>query len=89
MATTDLDYQTAMAALETVEELIVRQRARVVAAARRIRPGLTERELAAARALPQIAGDPAFRFEDGQLAGLRAARIALQARLVEGVVAEG
>ncbi len=89
MATTDLEAETVMTALETLEELIARQRARVLAVAVRLRPGLTEDDLRDLRAFPEVAQDPAFRFEDGQLAGLRAARIALRSRLLGSTVAQG
>jgi hypothetical protein len=89
MATTDLDLETAMAALETLEELIARQRAKVHAAARRLRPGLTDADLANLHAFPDVHQDPTFEFEDGQLAGLLAARIALHARLLGEGVAQG
>ncbi len=89
MATIELDAETAMTALETLDELIERQRAKVLAAARRVRPSLTAEDLATPDAFPDVQRDPAFRFEEGQLAGLRAARIALQAQLVEETVAQG
>ncbi len=89
MATTDLDVETAITALETLDELIDRQRAKVLAAARRLRPSISEEDLARVHAFPDVQQDPAFRFEEGQLAGLRAARIALQAQLVEETVAQG
>ncbi len=89
MATTHLDVETAMTALETLEELIARQRARVLAAARRVRPEITEDDLRDADALQDVRRDPAFELEERRLAGLRAARIALQARLLGSGVAQG
>ncbi len=89
MATIELDPETAMTALETLDELIDRQRAKVLAAARRLRPTITADDLARPEAFPDVQRDPAFRFEEGQLAGLRAARIALRAQLVEETVAQG
>ena len=89
MATTDLDAETAMTAVETLDDLIARQRAKVLAAARRLRPGLGEEDLRNATAFPEVVQDPAFRFEEGQLAGLRAAKIAVQAQLVEETIAQG
>ncbi len=89
MATTDLDAETAMTAVETLDDLIARQRAKVLAAARRLRPGLREDDLRNATAFPEVVQDPAFRFEEGQLAGLLAARIALQRRLLGDDVAQG
>jgi hypothetical protein len=89
MATIDLDAETAMTALETLDELIERQQAKVLAAARRLRPSMTEDELSRTDAFPEVRRDAAFRFEEGQLAGLRAARIALEAQLVEETIAQG
>ena len=89
MATTDLDVETAVTALETLEELIDRQRERVHALARRLRPGLTDADLRNLHAFPDVHQDPTFEFEDGQLAGLRAARFALQARLLGRTLAQG
>ncbi len=89
MATTDLDAETAMTALETLDQMIERQRARVLAIARRLHPDLQSEDLRNAHAFRDLQHDPAFEFEAGQLAGLRAARIALQARLLEETVAQG
>ncbi len=89
MATTDLDAETAMTALETLEQMIERQRARVLAIARKLRPELAADDLRNAHAFPDVQQDPEFEFEAGQLAGLRAAKIALQARLFDGTVAQG
>ncbi len=89
MATIELDAETAMTALETLDELIERQAAKVLAAARRLRPAITAEELARPEAFPDVHRDPAFRFEEGQLAGLRAARIALRAQLVGETIAQG
>ena len=82
MATTELDSDSARAALDLLEELIEAQRGRVLAAARQVRPGLSEDDLVRARQLTDVQADPRFRSEDGQLAGLVSARIALRTRLV-------
>ncbi len=89
MATTDLDAETAMTALETLEQMIERQRARVLAIARRLCPDLPDDDLRNCHALRELQQDATFEFEAGQLAGLRAAKIALQARLLEETVAQG
>jgi hypothetical protein len=86
MATTDIDRVTARAALDLIEELIAAQRARVLEQARRIRPGMTEDDLRSAPDLAEVQADPGYRYEEGQLAGLVSARIALQARLVGRVL---
>ncbi len=89
MATTDLDAETAMTALESLDQLIERQRARVLAIARRLCPDLPDDALRDAHALRDLQGDATFAHEAGQLAGLRAARMALQARLLDRTVAQG
>jgi hypothetical protein len=80
MGTARIDKTTALTVLDLLDEMIQRQR--VLEVAQRKRPELTERELPMMRDLPEICGDPAWRFEDGQLAGLLAARMLLMARLV-------
>ncbi len=87
MATTDLDAETTMTALETLDQMIERQRERVLAVARRLRPTLAADDLSSAHAIQELQRDPEFEFEAGQLAGLRAAKIALEARLQDGAVA--
>ncbi len=89
MATTDLDPETAMTALETLDQMIERQRARVLAIARRLRPDLQSDDLRDAHAYRELQHDPVFEFEAGQLAGLLAARIALQRKLLGDDVAQG
>ena len=86
MAHADLDLATAAKAMAVLEELVAYQRRRVLDLARRIHPGLTEEDV---RSHPDVVGDPAFQFEDGQLAGYVAAQIALQARLLGGTLGEG
>ncbi len=81
MASVDLDPARVLEALAVMDQLIEAQRARVLACARRIRPGFAEADLRRAQDLPDVYGDPGFRFEHGQLAGLVAARIALESRV--------
>jgi hypothetical protein len=87
MATTDLDRKTAEQALAVLDELITYQKKKVLALAQRIRPGLTDEDLRNVHDFPDVHGDPFFQFEDGQLSGFVAARIALKARLVGGTLA--
>jgi hypothetical protein len=82
MATTDVDPQTAMTALRLLEELIKQQRKRVRELARRIHPGLSDAELGAIHAFPDVRRDPVFQYEDGLLSGLVASRLALKGRVV-------
>ncbi|HYG70650.1 MAG TPA: hypothetical protein VD838_23465 [Anaeromyxobacteraceae bacterium] len=87
MASVTLDPATAEQALALLDELIRYQTKRVLELAQRIHPGLTEEDLRNVHDFPDVYGDPAFQFEDGQLAGQVAAKIALKARLVGGTLA--
>ena len=86
MASTTIDLTTAERALEILQQLMERQREKVRAYARSLRPGLTEEEFRNIRAFPAICGDPGFQYEDGQLAGYVAAQIALKAQLIGGTL---
>jgi hypothetical protein len=63
------------------EELIIHQRKKVVAAARRLNPRLTEDDVQQPQDFPELSGDPAWNYEDGILAGYLAAQMAVRARL--------
>ncbi len=89
MAHTDLDPATVIRALEVVEELVAHQKRKVIELAQRIHPGLTDEDVRNVHDYPDVYGDPIFQFEDGQLAGFVAARIALKARLLGGTLAGG
>ncbi len=89
MATTDIDPKTAELALAVLDERIEAQRRRVRELARRLHPGFTDDDLRHVQDFPDVYADPAFRYEEGQLAGLLAARIALQRRLLGSDVAQG
>jgi hypothetical protein len=89
MARADLDPATAARALEVLDELVAYQRRKVLDLANRIHPGLTEEDVRNIHDVPDVYADPIFQFEDGQLAGLVAAQIALKARLVGGTLAGG
>jgi hypothetical protein len=82
MATATVDPETARMALALLDELVAYQRKKVREVACRIHPGLTDADIRNIRAFADVYADPAFRFEDGQLAGLVSAQIALRARLV-------
>jgi len=60
-------------------ELIVQQAAKVREVAARIDPRLTADDLLQPHDFPALARDPGFNYEDGVLAGLRAADAALRA----------
>ncbi len=87
MATTHIDLRTAEMALSVLDELIEYQRKKVKELANRIQPGLTDEDIRNIHDFPKVYNDPMFQFEDGQLAGFVAAKIALKARLVGGTLA--
>jgi hypothetical protein len=89
MAHTDLAPDAARLAIHVLDELIAHQKQKVLALAQRIHPGLTEEDLRNVHDHPDVYGDPIFQFEDGQLAGFVAARIALKARLLGGTLPAG
>jgi hypothetical protein len=62
-----------------VRELEDLQRKKVVALARRIRPGLTEEDLRNPHDFPELA-DADWQHEDGVLAGIQAVLAAVRAR---------
>ncbi len=68
--------------LETLfEQMIAQQYQRVVEHARRINPRLTEDDLTQPHDFPELANDAAWNYEDGVLAGYRAAQMAVRAQL--------
>jgi hypothetical protein len=62
---------------KTLEELIAHQEAKVVAFARRLRPGLTPDDVKNPHDFDELV-DPDFNYEDGQLAGLQFALSAMR-----------
>jgi hypothetical protein len=70
-------------ALAVLDELIDYQKKRVLALAQRIHPGLDAEVLRNPHDFPDLFEDPDWQFEDGQLAGLVSAKIALKSRLQE------
>lgn len=64
---------------ERLAALEEHQRARVAALAARLRPGLTAEDLRSPHDFPEL-DDKDWHFEDGQLAGIQAARFALVGR---------
>jgi hypothetical protein len=87
MASTNLDPYTAQRALDVLEELIAYQKKRVLELAQRLHPGVTEEDVRNVHDFPGISSDPIFQFEDGQLTGYVAAKIALKSRLIGGTLA--
>ncbi|MEZ4405284.1 MAG: hypothetical protein R3A52_02155 [Polyangiales bacterium] len=74
--------------LDEVEALFVQmvalQETKVLALARRLRPGLTAEDVRNPHDFPEL-DDADFHFEDGMLAGINAALTALRARRREGL----
>jgi hypothetical protein len=64
-----------------MDEILAHQRAKVLLLARAIAPGLTEEDLRNPHDFPELIADANFNFEDGTLAGLIAARVALKRRV--------
>jgi hypothetical protein len=84
MATAEVDREAALGALRLIEEMIKEQRRKVIRLAQRLHPGLTDVDLRTLRDLPDVSADASWQFEDGQLAGMVAAKLMLKARLLEG-----
>lgn len=63
------------------KELIEHQRTKVVLEARRRDPALTDDDCEQPHDFPALADDPAWQYEDGVLAGYRAAHAAVRAEL--------
>lgn len=78
------DLEPLFADVETVlERLISQQRDKVVEVALDILPHLTPEQVQNPQAYPEIAEDAMFNFEDGVLAGLMSARLALRSNIFE------
>jgi hypothetical protein len=63
------------------EELIKLQRRKVLEAARRLNPRVTDDDVLSPDDMPELAQDPGWNYEDGLLAGYLAAQMAVRARL--------
>ena len=66
------------------DQMIAQQRAKVLAVARTINGRLTEDDILSPQDFPELVDDPRFNYEDGLLAGLISAQMALRARIREG-----
>ena len=60
-------------------QMVDQQEDKVLRLARRIVPDLTPEDLRNPQDFPALVRDPGFNFEDGILAGLRSAQVALRA----------
>ncbi len=63
--------------------LIEQQERKVLELGRRIHPGLTAEDIRNPHDFPALMGSAEWNFEDGILAGLRSAHMALRAKLLE------
>jgi hypothetical protein len=66
------------------EELITHQRRKVLEAARRLNPSLTEDDIQQPQDFPELATNAEWNYEDGLLAGYQAAHMAVRAQLRRG-----
>ena len=64
-------------------QMIAQQENKVLEMARRIHPGVTSEDIRNPQDFPDLVGNPEWNFEDGILAGIKSAHIALRARLIE------
>ncbi len=64
-----------------LDRLIEHQRKRVLSHARQIDPRLTADDILQPDDYPQLRGDPKWNYEDGVLAGMMAAQIAIRVEL--------
>jgi hypothetical protein len=65
-------------------EVIEQQERKVLEMGRRIHPGLTAEDIRNPHDFPDLIASAEWNFEDGILAGLRSAHIAMRAKLLEG-----
>lgn len=61
------------------DQMIAQQRAKVLAIARALNPRITGDDILSPEDFPELAADPRFAYEDGLLAGLISAQIAVRA----------
>jgi hypothetical protein len=61
------------------DELILQQEKKLLKLAQELRPNVTWDDLLQPQDLPEVASDPMFNYEDGLLAGIKAARAAYRA----------
>ncbi len=62
---------------QLLDEMIAQQKVKLLKMARRIVPHITEEDLLQPNDFPELEGHPHFRYEEGVLGGLLAARAAL------------
>ncbi len=63
------------------EQMITQQRVKVLAVARSIAPRTTADDVLSPQDFPELAEDPRFNYEEGLLAGLLSAQMAVRAEI--------
>ena len=80
---------TAREALQLIDslmlEMIAQQENKVLGMAREIHPGLTTEDIRNPHDFPDLIQNGIWNFEDGILAGLKSAHMALRAKLLESI----
>lgn len=71
------------------DEIIQQQEAKLLRLANEIRPNVTWDDLLQPQDIPEVANDPTFNYEDGLLAGIKAARMSFRARILGPLRTEG
>jgi len=66
-------------------QMIDQHERKLLALARQMVPGLTAEDLRNPQDFPRLVQDPTFNYEDGLLAGLRSAHMAVRAELKQTV----
>jgi hypothetical protein len=66
-------------------EMIEQQEQKVLQMARLIHPGVTPEDIRNPQDFPDLAGNSGWNFEDGILAGLKSAHMALRAKIIESI----
>jgi hypothetical protein len=66
-------------------EMIAQQESKVLAMARQIHPGVTNEDIRNPQDFPDLVGNAGWNFEDGILAGLKSAHMAMRARIIEEI----
>ncbi len=66
-------------------DMIAQQESKVLAMARAIHPGLTSEDIRNPNDFPDLMANGEWNFEDGILAGLKSAHMALRAKLLASV----
>jgi hypothetical protein len=64
-----------------LDDMIAQQRAKALACAREVLPSLTSEDVLNPDGYPELAEHGPFNYEDGQLAGLISAQVAIRARI--------